>query len=38
MILDEYLGEKPIIIYDTREKKSFVVRHLKNFEEIVAVE
>ncbi len=38
MILDEYLGEKPIIIYDTREKKSFVVRHLKNFEEIVPVE
>lgn len=32
------MGEKPVIIYDSREKKSFVVRYLKKFKEIVAVE
>ncbi len=38
MLLDEFMGDKPVIVYDTHEARTFVVRYLKKFEKIVAVE
>ena len=38
MLLDDFIGDKPVVIYDTREAKTFVVRYLKKFEDVVAVE
>jgi ERCC4-type nuclease len=37
VLLDEYLGEKPLIVYDVHEARSYVVRHLKTFPEITVV-
>lgn len=37
-LLDSYIGSKPIIVYDTHEARTFVVRYLKGFEEITAIQ
>lgn len=38
MLLDSYISDKPIVVYDTREARTFVVRYLKEFEEITAIQ
>ncbi|MDP6459652.1 MAG: ERCC4 domain-containing protein, partial [Candidatus Hydrothermarchaeota archaeon] len=37
MLLDNFIDEKPVVVYDTREAKSFVVRYLKKFEDVTIV-
>lgn len=37
-MLSAFTEKKPIIVYDTREARSFVLRHLKTFKDIVLVE
>lgn len=37
MLLDSYVKDKPVVVYDAREEKSFVVEHLKKFDGIVVV-
>lgn len=37
MLLDNFIEGKPVVVYDTREAKSFVVRYLKSFEEITLI-
>jgi ERCC4-type nuclease len=37
MLLDEFIEGKPVIVYDIREAKSFVVRALKKFEDITLI-
>lgn len=37
MLLDNFIGDKPVVVYDTHEAKTFVVRYLKKFEDIVVV-
>ncbi len=38
MLMDDFVGGKPVIVYDAREVRTFVVRYLKQFEDITAVE
>jgi len=38
MLLDDFIGDKPVIIYDTREGRSYVIRHLKKFDDITIVQ
>ncbi len=38
MLMDDFLGSKPVIVYDSRESRTFVVRYLKQFEDVTAVE
>lgn len=38
MLLDDFISNKPIVIYDSREKKSLVIQHLKKFEDITVIE
>jgi ERCC4-type nuclease len=37
MLLDNFIDGKPVVVYDTREAKSFVVRYLKGFKDITTV-
>lgn len=37
-LLDAYVEGKPVVIYDTREKRTFVIRYLKEFKDITLVE
>lgn len=37
MLLDNFIDGKPVVVYDTREAKSFVVRYLKGFEDITII-
>lgn len=37
MLLDNFIDGKPVVVYDAREAKSFVVRYLKGFEDITTV-
>jgi len=37
-LLDAYIEGKPVVIYDTREKRTFVIRYLKEFKDIALVE
>jgi len=36
-MLDAYTSEKPVVVYDTREGRTFVVRYLKEFKDISLV-
>jgi len=38
MLLDSYLHDKPVVVYDPNEKRAMVVRHLKKFNDIAVVE
>lgn len=37
MLLDTYLGDKPVVVYDPHEARTHVVRNLKKFDDIVVV-
>jgi ERCC4-type nuclease len=37
MLLDNFTGDKPAVVYDTHEARTFVVRYLKKFEDITVV-
>lgn len=37
MLIDDFIGNKPVIICDTREGRSYVLRHLKKFEDVTIV-
>jgi len=37
MLLDDFTGDKAAVVYDSRESRTFVVRYLKKFEDIVVV-
>ncbi len=37
MLIDDFISDKPVIIYDLHEAKTFVVRYLKEFDDIVLV-
>ncbi|MDI6655800.1 MAG: ERCC4 domain-containing protein, partial [Candidatus Hydrothermarchaeota archaeon] len=38
MLLDNFMGNKPIVVYDTHEARTFVVRYLKEFKDITVIE
>jgi ERCC4-type nuclease len=38
MILDEFMHDKPVVVYDPNEKRAHVIRYLRTFEDIVIVE
>jgi ERCC4-type nuclease len=38
MLLDDYIHDKPVVVYDPNEKRAHVVRYLKKFEDIVVVD
>lgn len=38
MLLDDYIHEKPVVVYDPNEKRAHVVRYLRKFEDIAVVE
>jgi ERCC4-type nuclease len=37
MLLDEFIHDKPVIVYDPNEKRAHVIRYLKTYEDIVVV-
>jgi ERCC4-type nuclease len=37
MLLDNFIDGKPVVVYDIREARSFVVRYLKGFEDVTIV-
>ena len=37
MLLDNFIDGKPVVVYDSREAKSYVVRYLKKFDDITTV-
>jgi ERCC4-type nuclease len=38
MLIDDFVSDKPVIIYDTREARTHVLRHLKKFDDITIVQ
>ena len=38
MLIDDFVSDKPVIIYDTREARTHVLRHLKKFTDITIVQ
>jgi ERCC4-type nuclease len=38
MILDDYIHDKPVVVYDPNEKRAHVIRYLREFDDIVVVE
>lgn len=38
MLLDDFIGGKPVIVYDTHEARTFVVRYLKEFKDVTVIE
>ena len=38
MILDEFMDDKPVVIYDPNEKRAHVIRYLRAYDDIVVVE
>jgi ERCC4-type nuclease len=37
MLLDNFIDGKPVVVYDAREAKSYVVRYLKGFDNVTVV-
>ncbi len=37
MLLDPYVSDKPVIVYDTNEARTHVIRYLKKYEDITVV-
>jgi ERCC4-type nuclease len=37
MLIDDFIGDKPVIVYDVHEANTFVVRYLKKFDDISLV-
>ena len=38
MILDEFMHDKPVVVYDPNEKRAHVIRYLRAYDDIVVVE
>lgn len=38
MLIDDFVSDKPVIVYDTREARTYVLRHLKKFDDITIVQ
>ncbi|MBU2560313.1 hypothetical protein KKA03_05410 [archaeon] len=38
MLIDDFTSDKPVIIYDTREARTHVLRHLKEYDDITIVQ
>ena len=38
MLIDDFVSDKPVIIYDTREARTHVLRHLKKFDDVTIVQ
>lgn len=38
MLLDDFMSDKLVIVYDTHEARTFVVRYLKEFKDITVIE
>ncbi len=38
MLLDDFMSNKPVIVYDTHEARTFVVRYLKEFKDVTVIE
>jgi ERCC4-type nuclease len=38
MLLDDYIHDKPVVVYDPNEKRAHVIRYLRKFEDVVIVE
>lgn len=38
MLIDDFVSDKPVIIYDTREARTHVLRHLKKYDDITLVQ
>lgn len=37
MLLDDFISDKPVIVFDTREGRTHVIRHLKKFDDVTIV-
>jgi len=38
MLIDDFVSDKPVIIYDTREARTHVLRHLKKYDDVTIVQ
>jgi ERCC4-type nuclease len=38
MLIDDFASDKPVIIYDTREARTHVLRHLKKFDDVTIIQ
>jgi ERCC4-type nuclease len=38
MLIDDFTSDKPVIIYDTREARTHVLRHLKKYDDVTIVQ